>query len=82
MPRYFLHCDHGGDRFRDYEGADFPDTEAALSNAARAARLLADEGLEAGDDRTRWSLIVADENAREIAKVELRDVASGLINRH
>jgi hypothetical protein len=82
MARFFLHCHRGSERRRDYEGAEFPDIDAALKNAAEAARLIAEEGLELGDDRTRWSLIVADEEAREIGRVELRNAAPAIINRH
>jgi hypothetical protein len=70
MARFFLHCHHGDEHRRDYEGAEFPSVDAALDNAVRAAESIEEEGLEVGEDRRHWRLTVADEEAREVAYVQ------------
>ena len=69
MHRFFLHSLHSAELRRDHCGAEFPSVEAAISNARALAAILCEVGLETGEDRSGWSLLVADDGGREIARV-------------
>ena len=71
MPRYYLHCAREVELRRDYEGADFTDTMAALRNGWAAAGILIDEGIEVGEDRSGWRLIVTDDSGAQVADIPL-----------
>ena len=71
MHRFFLHSLRSAQLLRDHCGAEFPDIDAAVSNAQAVAAVLCDEGLEFGQDRSDWSLLVADDGGHEVARVQL-----------
>ncbi|WJH40342.1 hypothetical protein N7E02_27905 [Aliirhizobium terrae] len=48
MPRYFFHIQSAGHRYDDKEGSEFQNNEAALSEAAIAARELSADRLKRG----------------------------------
>jgi len=74
MPRYFFHVREGGDLFRDTEGQDLPNADAARNEAVAATREILGEKLLHGGSLNHRTIEIADETGRVVDEVKSADV--------
>jgi len=72
MPRFYLHLRKGENFFRDPEGAEFADLEAARQEALQAARELAAESIKF-DQEIEGRFEITDEQGQSLLIVTLKD---------
>ena len=73
MPRYFFHVREGGDLFRDTEGQDLPNADAARNEAVAATREILGEKLLHGGSLNHRSIEIADETGHVVDEINSRD---------
>jgi hypothetical protein len=74
MPRYFFHVREGSDLFRDIEGQELPNADAARHEAVAAAREILGEKLLHGGSLNHRAIEIADETGRVVDVVNAGDV--------
>ncbi|WP_075292821.1 DUF6894 family protein [Pararhizobium arenae] len=74
MPRYYFHVRTGSAIEPDPTGIDFPSIEAALSDAAEAAREILSDMVLAGESIDGEAFEITDEAGNVVATVPFRSV--------
>ncbi len=77
MAHYYLHIRNGVEFTEDPEGADFPDLEAARTEAVGAARELMSEAILKGLLLLSHNVDIADEAGRVVLSVPFREAVRG-----
>ena len=72
MPRFYLHLRKGENFFRDPEGGEFVDLEAARHEAAQVAQELVAENIKFGQE-IEGQFEIADERGENLLVVVLKD---------
>jgi hypothetical protein len=72
MARYFFHL-HEDAVFRDEEGSEFPDLDAARENALRSAREMACAEVMEGQLVLSHSIEIVDDSGRQVGEVSYAD---------
>lgn len=74
MPHYFFHVREGKELFRDVEGQDLPNAEAARKEALSSAREILSEKLLHGGSLNHRAIEIADETGHVVDVVSSHDV--------
>ncbi len=74
MPRYYFHIREGAEVSRDMEGQDFPNADAARSDAISAGREILGEKLLHGGSLNHRQIEIADETGHVVDVVSANDV--------
>ena len=77
MPRYFLHVTYGARTYRDHEGVELPDLEAAWDYAVSDARDLMCQNADDFQDPVGWEIQVCDQAGRELLALPFADAMRG-----
>jgi hypothetical protein len=74
LPHYFLHIRTREYTALDEEGTDLPDLHAARADALSAARELLAAGIRSSRDPLPKSIVIADEDGKELGEVGMKEV--------
>ena len=73
MPQYYFHLRRDSQMTVDAEGQEFPDDDAARAEAAQAVHESLAEAIRSKHADVPETMVVEDENAREVASVPFTD---------
>ena len=73
MPQYYFHLRRDSQMTVDAEGLEFPDEDAARAEAAKAVHELLAEAIRSNYADVPETMVVDDEDAREVASVPFTD---------
>jgi len=71
MPRYYFHLTDGDETLDDPEGLELAGEAAALDEASRLARELAQGKLKDERDWSGWMVAITDESGRQLDSVPI-----------
>ncbi|HET7086688.1 MAG TPA: hypothetical protein VFI23_18115 [Rhizomicrobium sp.] len=74
MPRYFFHIREGSVFYRDEEGQELADAEAAREEAINTAREILSEKLLHGGSLNHRTIEIADETGYVVDEINVRDI--------
>jgi len=81
VPHYYFHLRHGSQLTIDVEGQDFPDDDAARTEAVESVHEILAEAIRSKSADMPEAIVIADEDGREVASVPFADAVPAALKK-